>query len=342
MCGSIDPFLENQISPLYINTTDGQSLYVWHILPLGLYARYEEKLLEQAEGPAVDFTQTQAFRLLAKDPEARLNAGTVAQGWRTDTYRALSSGATEKIHVLAFDYRGFGYSSGSPTEEGIIADAIAVIDWVLEVAQIPPERIVLLGQSLGTAVTVAAADHYAVRTHQPAFAGIVLVAGFSDIPSLLLTYSIGGVLPILSPLRPYPRLQRVFAGFIRDTWHTANRLHSLIRNSKAIRLYLIHAKDDFNIPWRHTETLFHVAANATSSESLNVKQIDATKKTRELGGAGYITTWDVGGERIIRQHIVYHGGHNRVVTYGTVALTVFKAFSIPGASEKSFDLSFDW
>ena len=32
----------------------------------------------------------------------------------------IPSGASDRIHVLAFDYRCFGNSMGSPTEEGLI------------------------------------------------------------------------------------------------------------------------------------------------------------------------------------------------------------------------------
>src|SRR4051794_2247033 len=119
------------------------------------------------------------------------NAGTVGQGWRPEAYRGLLSTSTgPSIHVLTVDYRGFGLSTGSPTEEGLILDAIAVVQWAVNVANIPPSRIVLLGHSLGTAVTIAAAEHFvsAKSSGKKEFAGIVLVAGFSDLPTLLTTY----------------------------------------------------------------------------------------------------------------------------------------------------------
>ncbi|KAL8996916.1 MAG: hypothetical protein Q9169_003675 [Polycauliona sp. 2 TL-2023] len=117
------------------------------------------------------------------------NAGTVAQGWRTDTYRSLSSAAPDRIHVLAVDYRGFGLSTGTPDEQGLITDGIATVQWAMDVAKIPPERIALVGQSLGTAVAAAVAEHF-VRMSGLEFPGVVLIAAFSDMPTLLLTYSI--------------------------------------------------------------------------------------------------------------------------------------------------------
>jgi fermentation-respiration switch protein FrsA (DUF1100 family) len=50
-------------------------------------------------------------------------------------------------NVFALDYRGYGQSEGSPNEEGLYRDARAAYDWLA--AKTPPERIVLLGKSLG-------------------------------------------------------------------------------------------------------------------------------------------------------------------------------------------------
>src|SRR5450432_3228830 len=100
----------------------------------------------------------------------------VAQGWRTDVYRSLSDGSTPNIHVIAPDYRGYGYSSGAPSEEGIITDAVATVNWALHVAKVPPQRIIIVGQSLGTGVTSAVVEHFAKAGTE--FAGVVLVAAF--------------------------------------------------------------------------------------------------------------------------------------------------------------------
>lgn len=48
------------------------SVYAWHVLPLPLYARYEDRLIEQPTGPVTDFTKTESFRILKEDPNARL------------------------------------------------------------------------------------------------------------------------------------------------------------------------------------------------------------------------------------------------------------------------------
>ena len=239
------------------------------------------------------------------------NAGTVAQGWRPDTYRALAPGDSPRVHVLAFDYRGFGHSSGSPTEQGLILDGIAVVDWVIRTAGVLPNRIVLVGQSLGTAVATAVAEHF-VKHHATEFAGLVLVAGFAELPKLLTTYAIGGLVPILAPLKPYPKLQRFFASQVLDRWPTASRLASLIQSSAQADLTIIHALDDWEIACTHSDLLFYAAANATSSTGLSLDQVDRSKQHEELGEAGYSNSWvsesSTGGLWRIKQIVTRHGG----------------------------------
>lgn len=218
--------------------------------------------------------------------------------------------------MLTIDYRGFGYSTGCPTEAGLITDGVALVDWTLEVAKIRPERIVILGHSLGTAVSTAVAEIF-VTQRQMEFAGLILVAAFSDIPTLMLTYAIGGIIPILSPMRPYPMLQRFFSKRIKDTWQTSNRLANLIRNSQNVDVNLIHAQNDYEISWKHSDALFHAAANATIKQGMRNKEIDDAKTHLSLGKAGWVNSWTAAGPahgdtKKIRQEIVASGGRYRL------------------------------
>ena len=51
--------------------------------------------------------------------------------------------------VLAYDYRGYGLSSGRPSEANACADIEAAYRYLTEVRQVPPERIILHGYSVG-------------------------------------------------------------------------------------------------------------------------------------------------------------------------------------------------
>ncbi|CZT12999.1 uncharacterized protein RAG0_16621 [Rhynchosporium agropyri] len=322
-------FAKNQITPFNFSTPDGETIYAWHVMPLSLYAKHEAEILQQPSGCAEDITKTLAFQLLKNDPDAlHGNAGTVAQGWRTDSYRSLSDGSTSNIHILTIDYRGFGLSTGSPTESGVIIDGIAAVDWALQVAQIPSDRIVIVGQSLGTAVTSAVVEHFASLGRD--FAGVVLVAGFTSIPELLTGYSLLGYIPILAPFGRHPALQRLLASYVVDEWPSYRRIANTVRLSKKLRLFIIHSKDDPEIPWTHSEDLFRTAANATMEDGMDVELFRKIKarSTVDMGDGSFVSTWKVDREKIIREEIVGHGQHSRILTYAPVALAALKAFGM--------------
>ncbi|OCL11716.1 alpha/beta-hydrolase [Glonium stellatum] len=328
-------FLKNQVAALRIHTGDGERLYAWLVAPLGVYARNASRFQEDHPAALGGLRQPSALRLLAEDPDARLiiyfhgNSATVAQPRRTEEYRMVSSGASDKIFVLAFDYRGFGYSTGTPSEQGCINDAISVIKWALEEVNIAPERILLLAQSLGTAVASAAA-HYFINLEPPVeFVGMVLCAGFTDTSSVFQSYSIGGVVPLLAPVKAFPFLQAWLGRQMKDTWKTGERLADLVQKSNRIHLTLLHATSDNVIPFEQTAELFYRAVEASSELGLTRDEIDNKKSTIDLGEGGYIETW-ASGNKIIQKEIVKHGGHNSIMKWGPVSLAVAKSFGLPG------------
>ncbi len=231
----------------------------------------------------------------------------MAQGWRTDSYRAFSDGSTSNIHILAIDYRGYGFSTGSPTEQGVIIDGVAAVNWAMQIAKIPSSRIVILGHSLGTAVSSAVAEHFARLGTD--FAGVVLVAPFASVDTLLTGYSFGGYLPLLWPLQHSPALHKLFSSVIADTWPSIDRLANFVRLSTRVRLHLIHSKDDYEIPWSHSEVLFAATANATTKDGMDLALIKKMKarSTVDMGNGAFVSTWKAGGDKIITEEIVNCG-----------------------------------
>ncbi len=90
--------------------------------------------------------------------------------------------------VVLFDYRGYGDSTGSPSEDGLALDAKAVLDLAVRVA--PESPIVYFGESLGAAVAIGlAAD-------QPPYA-LVLRSPFTslaDVARVHYPLPLGGLL----------------------------------------------------------------------------------------------------------------------------------------------------
>jgi uncharacterized protein len=76
------------------------------------------------------------------------------------------------LGVLAIDYRGYGGSTGKPSEDGLKADARAAFDFVHRAA--PAARVAVFGESLGTGVAVALARERPV-------AGVLLNAPYASL-----------------------------------------------------------------------------------------------------------------------------------------------------------------
>ncbi|MBI4306536.1 MAG: alpha/beta hydrolase [Chloroflexi bacterium] len=56
------------------------------------------------------------------------------------------------VNVFLLDYRGFGLSGGRPSERGTRLDAAAAVEFLLEEARVPVDRLIYFGRSLGAAV----------------------------------------------------------------------------------------------------------------------------------------------------------------------------------------------
>ena len=318
-------FLRGQATPFAIRSSDGRTLYAWHILPIGLYRQHESTLVAEPSGFASDIESRFAFKLLYDDPDAHLiihmhgAGGTVGSGYRVPNYRALSAGDPKKIHVLTFDYRGFGHSIGTPSENGLCSDAIAVAEWAREIAGIPPARIIIFSQSLGTAVSLAVSKHLASQSPPIVFAGIILVAPFVDVATLVATYRIAGTIPILSPLARFPTLFKYLSTFIQDKWSSKDRIADYIRtneaNGKKYQLTLIHAEDDYDVPSHHTEVVFWHAVNAAVAQGITYDELENAKSElrQDLGDAGSVMEWrtnhgdNQGGDTQDRTTRCHHG-----------------------------------
>ncbi|EMC95700.1 hypothetical protein BAUCODRAFT_499243 [Baudoinia panamericana UAMH 10762] len=335
-------FLHNQVTPFHIKTHDGETLYTWHILPVGLYRKHEEALNTEPSGSVQDITSRLGFQLLQQDPDAWLiihmhgAAGTVASGYRCPNYRALLAVQPDHIHVLTFDYRGFGRSTGSPSERGLITDAVTVIEWAMNAAKVPASHILIYSQSMGTAVNMASAEHFVRQANPVIFAGHILTAPFVDAPTLVSTYSIAGTIPLLGPLARFPVVFEYLKNFVREKWSTKDRIASYVHAAEALsapyRITILHAEDDYDIPWEHSTTVFWHAVNATKADGMTREELDEAKaKSRvDLGAAGTVMQWRT-SHGIIREEILKYGLHDVIMGNPIVTLAVMRIFDSHGS-----------
>ncbi len=103
------------------------------------------------------------------------NAGTIAD--RLPMYLDLREAG---VSVLAAEYRGYGDSEGSPSEDGLLADGRAAYAEAVRRATARGDRLVLGGRSLGGAVAIQTAASAPAGT----LAGLWTESTFTDLPSM--------------------------------------------------------------------------------------------------------------------------------------------------------------
>lgn len=96
-----------------------------------------------------------------------------------------------RVNLFAFDYRGYGRSSGEPSEGGLFLDARAAWDYLVEEVGVRPEEMLLFGHSLGGAVAIdCALDREA--------AGIVVESSFTQVRDVARASHPGLLLPLMA------------------------------------------------------------------------------------------------------------------------------------------------
>lgn len=129
------------------------------------------------------------------------------------------------------DYRGYGRSTGSPSEEGTYRDAEAAWAWLTAERGVKPGDVVILGESLGCAVAAWLAARTAPRA-------LVLASAFTSAPAL--------------GAQVYPFLPvRLISRFSYDTL-------GALKSVKAPVL-VAHSREDDIIPFSHGKALFEAA-----------------------------------------------------------------------------------
>jgi abhydrolase domain-containing protein 12 len=222
-------------------------------------------------------------------------------------------------------------------EAGLLTDALTLAKSTMEKAGIPPERTVIFAQSMGNAVAISLMHHLALQSPPVLFAGTVLVALFADVASLTRTYKVAKIVPLLSPISFFPKLLALLNRFIRTKFSSKEKLADTIRHPDTTEIdgrqqkydiTLIHAKDDYDIPWIHLDALFWHAVNATMepSASLSFNDLEKAKANQKtpLGAGGWEMEWE-GKGGIVREQVVKHGLHDRIISYPVVSLAVSRA-----------------
>jgi len=149
-------------------------------------------------------------------------------GSRVNIYAAL---AARGFGVLGVSYRGYGTSTGTPSEPGLYNDARTAIRFLMQQKHIPLNRIIVFGESLGTGVAVQMATEFDV-------AALLLQAPYTSVAARAaeIYYFVPVTLMIKDSYNSLAKIKRVKAP-----------------------LLMFHGEKDEVIPIAHAKTLFDAA-----------------------------------------------------------------------------------
>lgn len=237
---------------------------------------FEDVYLETADGlrihgwfmPAADRCGASAPTVLF----CHANAGNI--GLRVPNF-AQMAGKLE-ANIFALDYRGYGNSEGTPSEEGLIEDALTAWRWLRTAAdkgRIDGQRVFVFGRSLGGAVAVAMARELQRSGDGHLPCGLVLENTFMSISALVDT---------LFPIIAFKFLKN---RFLRLRWETIERIKEI-----EVPILLLTGEKDEMIPPSHSQALLAGAEKSPVRRQVLFPE-GMHNDTWEKGGDQYWDEW---------------------------------------------------
>ncbi|HOW57699.1 MAG TPA: alpha/beta hydrolase [Smithellaceae bacterium] len=152
----------------------------------------------------------------------------------------LASLAQAGVSVLGVGYRGYGKSTGKPSEKGIIRDGAAALRHVTEKMGYRPEQVFLYGRSIGTVVAISIAG-------EKKLAGLILITPLTSGRDMMKAHGLG-----------------LFAFIAGDSLNNLARCGEI-----SSPVLIIHGTEDEVTPLRMGEQIF--AALSSPKEMVTIK-----------------------------------------------------------------------
>eukprot|EP00106_Octopus_bimaculoides_P016672 XP_014784114.1 PREDICTED: monoacylglycerol lipase ABHD12-like [Octopus bimaculoides] len=221
-------------------------LGAWHILPDNLKSKAKdfsdndyEKSLQYSETPIVMYMHG--------------NSGSRACDHRVNLYHRLSQ---MNYHIITFDYRGFGESTGIPFEDGVVEDSLFVYNWIR--SRVPSDTpVILWGHSLGTGIATRLAKTLCDGGVPPT--ALVLESPFNNI------LEASANLPPFFLYRPF----RPLSYMILNSVERCGTEFASDQNIKDVTspILILHAEDDGLIPIKLARKLYNAGLESRPQNS---------------------------------------------------------------------------
>ncbi|KAF1376005.1 hypothetical protein PFLUV_G00226070 [Perca fluviatilis] len=244
----------NHTINMYLTSEEGISLGVWHTLPKSQWKEAQGKDLAWYQNTLRDGSPVFIY--------LHGNTGTRAAPHRIGVAKVLSALG---YHVLVPDYRGFGDSTGEPTEAGLTTDALYVYKWVK--ARSGNSLVVIWGHSLGTGVATNAAVKLIEQGE--VFDGVMLEGAFNSARQEIT----------LHPFTWYYWKFPGFGYFFPEPWANNKVVFPTEENLKKMRspILFLHALDDHLVPFLFAQQMYEVAVRAQNAERVKLVSFDGSQ-----------------------------------------------------------------
>uniref|UniRef100_A0A7N6FEH4 AB hydrolase-1 domain-containing protein n=1 Tax=Anabas testudineus TaxID=64144 RepID=A0A7N6FEH4_ANATE len=246
-------FSLNHTINMYLTSEKGISLGVWHTVPANQWKEAQGKDLAWYQSTLSDGNPVFIY--------FHGNGGT-----RYDKYCIFIIALLSALgyHVVMPDYRGFGDSTGEPTEDGLTTDALYIYNWVK--ARSGNSLVVIWAHSLGTGVTTNAAVKLIKQGVD--FDGVILEGAFNTAQQQI-------------PMNPFHWYYWKIPGaryFYTPPWATNNYIFPTVENLKKMRcpILILHSKDDNLVPIKIAQGLYEVAVSAQNAERVKMVTFDGS------------------------------------------------------------------
>jgi pimeloyl-ACP methyl ester carboxylesterase len=163
-------------------------------------------------------------------------------------------------NIMLVSYRGYGKSSGSPSEKGLCLDAQAAIDFLQTREDLDLNNIFIMGSSIGGAVAIDVTSK-----NQDKVRGLILENTFTNMSDMV------------NLVFPYPMISKVASLLLLDKWESRTRIATIDR----VPILFLSGASDSLIPPHQMDSLWSAADRSPKRRIVKIANGDHNDTYRQ-------------------------------------------------------------